>query len=255
MRLLVPAALAASLLAPAAIRADDGPTPPTAAAEAVDHAARAFDQGRYADALAALTKAPSEGPDALRARLLASRVLEETGRLAEALESARLAASLDPGVDTAVRVGRLQAATGDLEGAETTLRDAAARAANRIGPIEALGDLLRSRGRRKEALACFLRANEAWAGSAVDETEEVLAAVRARLAIFELDLEVQRQRNTTLDLLAAPVKSGSAEAMVLLASVYLKDDETGRVAKTLLPLLTRNPLHARALAVSALSRE
>ncbi|HEU4394167.1 MAG TPA: tetratricopeptide repeat protein, partial [Planctomycetota bacterium] len=218
-------------------------------------AARAFDQGRYADALAALTKAPAEGPEAVRARLLASKVLEETGRLAEALESARLAASLDPGVDTAVRVGRLQAATGDLEGAESTLRDAAARAANRIAPIEALGELLRSRGRRKEALACFLRANDAWASAALDDTEEILAAVRARLAIFELDLEVQGQRNATLEMLAAPAKSGSAEAMVILASVFVKDDETQRVARVLRPLLTRNPLHAQALAVSALSRE
>lgn len=255
MRLLLPAALAALLIAPAAIRADDGPAPPTAAAEAFDHAARAFDQGRYADALAALAKASAEGPEAVRARLLASRVLEETGRLAEALEAARLAASLDPGVDTAVRVGRLQAATGDLDGAETTLRDAAARAANRIGPIEALGDLLRSRGRRKEALACFLRANNAWASAALDDTEEILAAVRARVGIRELDPEYRGPVQRIVDVLAEPLRAGSANAMVLQASILARHDETGKVANALRPLLTRNPQHAAALAVSAAVKE
>jgi tetratricopeptide (TPR) repeat protein len=252
-------ALPALLLAPAGLRAQEGPAGDAAvAAAAVERGLRAFEAGRYADAEAMLAKAASDIgdlPAAAAAHEGLSRVLEETGRLAEALAAARRAAALDGDARFAVRVGTLEAATGDLDGAERTLRAAAASAPDRIAPAAALGELLRGRGRRKEALEWLLRANGAWASGTTEETEEVLAAARARFAAIEMDPGFRGQTQSTFDLLAGPLRARDADAAVLTAWFWCRNDHTEKVPDALRGLLARNPLHPGALAVAAWAKE
>ncbi len=197
-------------------------------------AARALEQGRYADAEAMFRRADAHGGLA--------RVLEETGRLPEALEAAKKGG--DP-----VLLGNLQAATGDLEGAAATLRGAPGARG-----LAALGDLLRATGKRKEAMAAYLAANQAWADGGAGEPAEIVAVVHARFAIYEMDPGYERDLNGTFRLLAEPLKAGLPAALLLQADIYTRHDDTEKALSALRPLLLRNPVHPDALVAQARAR-
>ena len=143
---LVGAFLLCSLLAPRSL-AQEPPGQATAPAEdPLADAKRAFETGRYADSEKAYKRAvEAGGPGAGAAAAGLARVLEETGKIPEALEAARKASAAAPtDTDLLVLLGNRQAAGGDLEGAETTLKAAAAGAANRAVAKVALADPLRA---------------------------------------------------------------------------------------------------------------
>ena len=247
-------ALLALGIAPPAGAEDAPPAPDPETAEAE----RAFDQGRYGDAEAMWRRAASkEGEAGAAARAGLARVLAETGRLREALESARKAVEAGPR-DTGrlVLLGEIQAAAGDLEGAEKTLRDAAAGSGSSAVPRTALGDLLRARGRRKEALEAYDAANGLWAEGGAEEPAERVAVVRARFGIMDLDPDpgYRSQMQSTFDILAEPLRRGLPEAVVLRAELYTRHDQTERVKNALQPLLSRNPSHPGALVALARAR-
>ena len=237
------------LLPPA--RADDGP--PGSPDPALVDALRAHREGRHGDAEARLRKM-LEGKDAPPAAAAAlARLLEETGRTAEAVALAERAAAGDP--VHRVLLGNLQFSAGRLAEAEKTLAAAADSPTGGAAAEAALGDLLRATGRRKEALERYVRANGLWADGTASSTEDLLAVVRARFAIMEIDPGFKGQMQSTLDILADPLKAGDPDAAVLLADIYTRHDETGRVANALRPVLDRNPLHVEALVVAARAKE
>ena len=251
--------LGLALLLPSPAPAEETPAPAVDAAAAAGEAATAEGQGRYADAAKAWRRAADAGgAGAADAWAGLARVLEATGRIPEALDAARKAAELAPkAIDSLVLLGRIQAASGDPEGAVKVLAEAAASAANRALPSKALGDVLRATGRRKEALERYAAANAAWASGATDDPADLVAVVEARFSIMELDPNpgYREQFQSTLDILAVPLKAGLPAAIVAEAEFYARHDQTERVPKALRPLLTRNPNHPDALVVAARAKE
>jgi tetratricopeptide (TPR) repeat protein len=267
LRRVAPALLLLGLLAsPAGARQEPAAPPPPqgrAAQGQPDNspgtptdADRALEQGRYDDAEKMYRRAvEAGGKDAAAAWTGLARVLRETGRIPQALEAAAKAVETgDRGTAALVLLGNLRAAGGDLEGAEKTLREAVAGSATSASARTALGDLLRGTGRRKDALAAYLAANQIWADGGAEEPSEMTAVVRARFSIFELDPEYRQVRTATFQMLDGPYRAGLAEAIVLKADLLTRDDKTGKVADVLKPLLLRNPLHPDALAVHARAR-
>jgi tetratricopeptide (TPR) repeat protein len=253
---LAPALLALALLARALpVPAGRAEEPPAAAPAGPSEADRALEQGRYDDAEKMYRRELAAGKDARAALQGLALVYRETGRIPEALESA--AKAVEAGARDAVSLvllGELRASGGDLAGAEKTLREAVAGSATSALARAALGDLLRGTGRRKEALECYVAANQVWAEGGAEEPRELTAVVRARFATFELDPGFKQVRTATFQMLDGPYRLGLPEAIVLKADLLTRDDETGRVAEALKPLLLKNPSHPEALAVNARAR-
>ena len=240
---------------PPAIAGDEAPGGPRD--PAVEEAGRALSEGRYGDAESRFRKA-LEAPDAPGGAAAGlARVLAETGGPADAVEAARRAAKAAPGdPETLVLLGTLLASAGDLEGAEETFRAAVAGSARSVEARVALGEHLRATGRRKESLELLVAANDLWAqGAGSEEPRDLVALVRGRFAIMELDPGFRGQRAETLDLLAGPLREMLPEAYVLVAEAYTRGDGatdlTGKVPNALRPLLERNPNHPDALAAAA----
>ncbi len=245
---LLPVLLLAALLPGAPAAADDAVPDP-----ALREALLALEEGRTGDAESRLRRLleGEDPPPAVPAAL--ARLLEGTGRTAEAVPLAARAAAADP----AHRVlhGSLLLSAGALEEAGEVLRAAAEAPGAPADAVAAYGEYLRSRGRRKEAMARFQEVNDLWASGGADAPAERVAVVRARFAIMEMDPGFQGQMNATLDILAEPLRRGLPEASVLLADLYRRHDQTEKVPNALRPLLERNPFHVEALVVAARAKE
>jgi tetratricopeptide (TPR) repeat protein len=223
----------------------------------LDEVAAALDRGRYSDAERSLADAEkAAGSLPAPALLQRARILRETGRVEEALVAAVAAVAAAPQDPAALTLhGTLLFERGRRDEAERVFRDAIE--VHRISPRlrTALGDLLAASGRRADALASYEESNTIWASLDVTEAEDLVATARARIAIFMLDPEVKPAINRTLEILGPPAKAGDAAARVLIADIYTRHSETGKVANALRPLLDRNPLHPDALAVMAEARQ
>ena len=113
----------------------------------------AFNEGRFADALAAFRKA-RRGAAAAQARVLAAHCLASLGRTAQAEEAFRAAAAAAPGEAGAlVGLSELLRREGRLEEAEAAARQAAARAKSAPDARRALRAVLRSREISRRAKA------------------------------------------------------------------------------------------------------
>jgi tetratricopeptide (TPR) repeat protein len=257
-------ALALLALLPSGLRAQEPPAPgsgPAApAADPLAEARRAHERGQYADAEKAYRRAVEAGGVAAGAAQAGlARVLSDTGRIPEALAAGRAAVEAAPkDTDLRVLLGLLQSASGELEGAEATLRAAVEGAANRAVPKVALADLLRATGRRKEALALYAEANDLWVSGGAEEPPDLVAVARARFAAMELDPGpgYDGQKQSTLEILAGPLKAEVPEAVILLAEAYTRNNrDTRKVRETLKKVFTRNPWHPDALVAAARARE
>jgi len=247
-------------LGAAPARAEDPPpappVPPAGTAPevppALKDAAKALAAGRYEDAARAYREAAKDAGVAGAARAGLARVLRTTGKLPEALVEARLAVSAAPG-DPAVLAlqGTLEFETGELDAGEATLRRAVGGARASAVARTALGDVLRARGKREEALGAYVEANDLWAEETVSAPEDLVAAARARFAIFELDRRTHLKLQATMGILGEAARAGSEEAVLEMARAFTKNDDTKMVPNTVRPLLDRNPGHPEALLAAA----
>ncbi len=246
------AVLLAAALAAAGAAAQEGPDP----APLLDEAARAHGSGRYADAERALRRVETEaGGLPAPGRLRLAEVLRDTGRLEEALAEATLAADAAPGDPRpAVLRGTLLRERGRFAEAEAALRAAGERFPGSPAAMTALGDVFRETGRAKEALRAYEAANDLWASADVTGPEDLVAVARARFAIFEMDAEVDRALQSTLEILGDAARAGSDEAHVLIARAYALNAQTEKVGPAVKRVLDRNPRHPGALAVQAWSK-
>ena len=114
-------------------------------------------QGNAASSLEAYQRAIELVPDHPGTLTALADLFEETGQLPAAIEYARRLQDVNPDLAVRLRLGRLQVKSGDLQQAETTLREAIAAAPDDINARANLAVILRQQRRDSEAIELLLK--------------------------------------------------------------------------------------------------
>jgi len=211
-------------------------------------AVRTGDYQRALAILSTLARSPT-ATDADRFALV--RAYRETGRYAEAVETASQFAALDP--IWHVTLGELAAIRGDLDEAERHLRTGLATEGSlAIRSGAHLGQLLLERGRREEAKRLLVNVIRGDPGR--DGESEDLAAVAAALEALGTAWGEPDRFREALRMYdrAIAADSSNLEAQVALGTMFLAKYNRPDARTTFEAVLRVNPRHPRALLGLAL---